>query len=86
MVSHVDKVAYAFNELKITRRIGFYFSLWMTWYAVSYCIEFATVAIANGVATLDVAAIIAAILVPISGLQGFALNAHHRGHADALSR
>ena len=77
----IDEAAYFMDKLRITRRIGFYFTLWITFHAFQSSIELAT-SIGD---PIGAAAIIAAIMVPISALQGFALNFHHK-HAERPNR
>lgn len=70
----VDNIAYAIDTLRITRRVGFYFTLWITLHAFQE-----SVVISKAIEDpLGAAAVIAALMVPISALQGAALNFHHK--------
>lgn len=66
----MDKVALVFDRLRLTRRSGYFFTLWVTWYSIQGCFEYAYAALQAGISPLEIAAVIAAILVPVSGLQG----------------
>lgn len=74
----IEEVVFLLDEAKITRRIGYFFTLWVTYFSVTECLEFAETASLNG-ASFDIAAIIAAIMVPVSGLQAAALKFHNTG-------
>ena len=69
----VNKIAESTDKLKITRRFGFYFTLWITWVSVDYSFELVTLVLQTKDPSLELAAIIAAILVPVTGLQGAVL-------------
>ena len=49
----------------VVRRVVLAYTLYMTWYGVHVCVEFATVSKFDGLGT---AAVIAAILAPIAAL------------------
>lgn len=63
----------------VVRRLTLLFSLYMTWYGVHEAWVFAHTSTYDGMGT---AAVIAAVLVPISGLQGFAFNTYSKSRAE----
>lgn len=75
----VDNIAYALDNLKVSRRAGFFFTLWVTYFAITTC---ASIAIGAGGVSFDVAAVIAAIMAPVTGLQAAIVKFHHGGHKD----
>lgn len=63
----------------VVRRAVLAFTLYMTWYGVHACLEFAKLSQFDGLGT---AAIIAAVLAPIAALQGFAFANYTSGRRD----
>lgn len=63
----------------IVRRVVLGYTLYMTWYGVHICLEFAKVSTFDGLGT---AAVIAAVLVPITALQGFAFANYTAGRKE----
>lgn len=63
----------------IVRRVVLAYTLYMTWYGVHACIEFAKVSQFDGLGT---AAVIAAVLAPIAALQGFAFANYTNGRRE----
>jgi hypothetical protein len=66
----------------IVRRSVLAFTLFLTYQSVFWAYEFGTVAISMKADLLGVAAIIGAIMLPITGLQGFVFNSYTRGRQD----
>ena len=81
----IDGFEYALEKLRVTRRAGFFFTLWITGYSVTVSADLAQTVINQGGAAFDVAAVIAAIMVPVTGLQGAVINFYHQGRANVLS-
>ena len=79
MKTLIDNLAYALDKLRVSRRIGFFFTLWITYYSVTEMVEFAEF---THTASLDLAAIILAITGPVTALQGFVLKEYYKGHRD----
>jgi len=63
----------------VVRRLTLLFTLYMTWYGTHTAWEFAKVSQFDGVGT---AAVIAAVLVPIGALQGFAFHSYTQGRSE----
>jgi len=72
----VERIAFTLDTLKVTRRIGFYFTLAITYIALDWAIDFASVSTKSGT---DISLIIAAIMTPVAGLQGFMAKFYHDG-------
>ena len=62
----------------IIRRIVLFVTLWMSWASFTWAAAFAQ---ATKLAGLEAAAIIAAVLTPISALQGFVFKVYVEGKA-----
>jgi hypothetical protein len=77
-MSVVTCIAESLNELKFTRRFGFFFTLWITWISLDYSFKLVTLALTTNTPSLELAAIIAAILVPVTGLQGAVLKFYNK--------
>lgn len=78
----VDGVAKIFDNLKITRRFTVYFTLWITWTSLDYSFTLVHKVLETGNASLELAGIIAAILVPVSGLQAAAIKFYNSGREN----
>jgi len=67
------------DSRSVVRRVVLFFTLYMTWYGTHKAFLFAQSSTFDGVGT---AAVIAAILVPIGALQGFAFQQYVKGRAE----
>lgn len=68
----------ALEKLRVTRRVGYFFTLWITFHAFEWVTRFVYDAIDSGLASLDIAAIIGAVLLPVTGLQTAVINFYHK--------
>lgn len=73
------------EHLRVTRRAGYFFTLWVTYFSLHGCFEYANAALAAGANSAEVATVIAAIMVPVSGLQGAVINFYHRDRPNVAS-
>lgn len=72
-----DQIAYAYDRLRITRRVSAMVTLYLV-YRVS--IEAWGFAESSRFEGIEVAAIIAAVTAPLTALMGYTMKVHHRGH------
>ena len=79
----IKTLAAHLDTLKVTRRSGFIFTLWVTYVSLDWAFNFANAALAAGANSMDIAAIVAAVLVPVTGLQGFVMGFYYR-HGAAV--
>lgn len=79
MTTIIERIAHAFDVLKISRRVGLYFSFWLTWYAVSTAVDLAHLSDLPGI---ELAAVIAAITAPVTALQGYVIKFNHTYRED----
>lgn len=75
----IDALAAIFDKLKLTRRVAAWFTLYITWIALHKSFELADATKDWSADGVGIAAVIAAIMVPVSGLQAATLNFHHKG-------
>lgn len=73
----VDDVAYALDQLKVTRKITLGFAMWITYFAFSESVRFAYSSELDGLAT---GAVIGALTTPVSGFVGFVAKFYYDGH------
>lgn len=73
----VHAVSESLEKLRVTRRIGYFFTLWITYHAFEWATSYAENALAGDVSALEVAAILGAVLAPITALQGAVINFYH---------
>lgn len=66
----------AVNNHSIVRRIVIFVTLYMTWIAFYWAAEFAETSDKPG---LEIAAIIAAVIAPVTALQGFVFKVYTQG-------
>jgi len=71
----LNKITYLFEELKLSRRITLYFTLYLTYFSVHESFAFAK----DASDLTGTAAIISAIMIPVSGLQGFVFKHYQIG-------
>ena len=63
----------------VIRRIVLGVTLWMTWESYTWAATFAESAVAHGKTGMDYAALIAAVTLPISALQGYVFKVYAEG-------
>lgn len=78
-------IAVALEKLRVTRRVGYFFTLWVTYYSIQHCFDYAHAALEAGISSGEVAGVIAAIMVPVSGLQGAVISFYHKDRPHAVS-
>ena len=66
----------------VVRRSVLAFTLFLTYQSVYWSYEFATIALSMKSDLLGVAAIIGAVMTPVTVLQGFVFNSYTRGRED----
>lgn len=74
----IDLLSDALEKLRITRRIGYFFTLYLTFYAFRWTTEFVYNALGTNLEAVEIAAIIAAVLVPVTGLQTAVISFYHK--------
>lgn len=70
------------DERAVVRRTVLFFTLWMTYWMSYSAWEFAVTALALKYDGLSIAGIIAAIMVPVTALQGFAFKSYSEGRKE----
>ena len=81
----IESFSRSLDLLKITRRVGFYTTLWITVYATRWSLGFPAEAVELGYSASEVAMIIGAVMAPLTVLQGFVINAYYsKGTNNAI--
>lgn len=80
----IANLAYALDKLRVSRRLGLYFSLWITYFAITRTFDLLN-NLPAGINSADVQWIVAAIMVPVTGLQAAAIKFYNSTHNDGGS-
>lgn len=81
----IQSLSEALEKLRITRRIGYFFTLFLTYHAFQWTTEFVYHAIDSKLEAVEIAAIIAAVLVPVTGLQTAVISFYHKDRPNVVS-
>lgn len=82
----IESFSRALDQLKATRRIGYFVTLGITIYAVRWSFGFPAEAAALGYSAADVALVIAAVMAPVTALQGYVIGSYYsKGTHNDLS-
>lgn len=68
----------ALEKLRVTRRIGYFFTLWITYHAFEWATGFVASDAAQNMSELGIAAVVAAVLAPVTALQTAVINFYHK--------
>lgn len=74
----IQTTSEALEKLRVTRRVGYFFTLFLTYHAFEWCTAFVYDALDADTPALEISAIIAAVLVPVTGLQTAVISFYHK--------
>lgn len=73
----IDSLSQALDKLKVTRRLGYLITLYITVYATNWSLDFPVEAIGLGYSAGEVAMVVGAVMAPVTLLQGYVINSYN---------